>query len=166
VGGESDGIRAKETPIAIEQPFGSLFGILSEPLGTPRDALTAVLLNPGAHRRIGQGRMWVEAGRRWAARGVPTLRLDLEGIGDADGEATRFQDMGALYTPELVRQVLAALGALDARGLGSSYVLAGLCSGAFWAFHAALEDERVTAAFMLNPQTLFWNPSQYTERVL
>jgi alpha/beta superfamily hydrolase len=33
--------------------------------------------------------MWVEASRRWAALGVATLRIDLEGIGDADGDAGR-----------------------------------------------------------------------------
>jgi pimeloyl-ACP methyl ester carboxylesterase len=161
-----DGVHVRETPLTIEQPFGRLFAVLAEPVDTPQLSVTAVLLNAGAHRRIGQDRMWVEAGRRWAARGVPTLRLDLEGIGDADGDAARFSNMRELYTTELVGQTLAALDALDARSLGPSYVLAGLCSGAFWAFHAALRDERVSAAFMINPQTLFWDASQYTARVL
>jgi hypothetical protein len=159
------GARIRETPLAIAQPFGAIFGVLAEPLGAAAD-VSAVLLNAGAHRRIGQGRMWVEAARRWAANGVPTLRLDLEGIGDADGDAARFSDMGELYTPELTGQVIAALDAMDARNLGPSYVLAGLCSGAYWAFHAALQDERATAAFMINPQTLFWDASLDTARVL
>jgi len=160
------GVRIRETPLAIEQPFGRLFGVLAEPVVTPALDLGAVLLNAGAHRRIGQNRMWVEAARRWAARGVPTLRLDLEGIGDADGDVARFSNMRELYTPALVDQVLAALDALDARNLGPSYVLAGLCSGAYWSFHAALRDERVRAAFMLNPQSLFWDSSLPTARVL
>ena len=161
-----NGRSIRETPLTIEQPFGRMFGVLAEPTETPALDLSAVLLNAGAHRRIGQDRMWVEAARRWAARGVPTLRLDLEGIGDADGDVARFSNMGELYTPALVDQVLAALDALDARNLGPSYVLAGLCSGAYWSFHAALRDERVPAAFMLNPQSLFWDPSLHTARVL
>jgi hypothetical protein len=34
-----------------------------------------------------------------------------------------------------------------------------LCSGAYWAFHAALEDPRVSAALMLNPRALVWDPA-------
>src|SRR5256885_12260929 len=60
-------------------------------------------------RSIGQGRMWVDAARRLAAAGVPTLRLDLEGIGDADGDGRRFTDMGELYEPRLVSPAIAAL---------------------------------------------------------
>lgn len=31
------------------------------------------------------------------------------------------------------------------------------CSGAFWSFHAALRDERVVAALLLNPRALYWD---------
>jgi pimeloyl-ACP methyl ester carboxylesterase/alpha/beta superfamily hydrolase len=162
-----DGVLVRETPITIEHSFGRLFGVLVEPCEARQASLAALLLNAGAHRRIGQGRMWVTAARRWAARGVPTLRLDLEGIGDADGDGSRFnRNTRALYTSELVDQTLAALDAMDARELGPSYLLAGLCSGAYWSFHAALRDERVSAALMLNPQTLFWDASLSTTRIL
>jgi alpha-beta hydrolase superfamily lysophospholipase len=161
-----DGVRISETPITIDEPGGRLFGVLSEPVGERALGITALLMNAGAHRRIGQGRMWVGAARRWAARGVPTLRLDLRGIGDAEGDATRFHEVGELYTAEMVDETLVALDALDARGLGPAYVLAGLCSGAYWSFHAALRDERACAAFLLNPQTLVWDPSLHTARTL
>jgi pimeloyl-ACP methyl ester carboxylesterase len=161
-----DGRNIRETPLRIEQSFGRMFGVLAEPVETSAPGLSAVLLNAGAHRRIGQDRMWVDVARRWASRGVPTLRLDLEGIGDADGDVARYSNEGDLNAPELADQVLAALDALDARNLGPSYVLAGLCSGAHWSFHAALRDERVSAAFMLNPQSFFGDPSLDTARVL
>lgn len=156
----------RETPLTIEQPFGRLFGVLTEPAGTSALDLGAILLNPGAHRRIGQNRMWVEVARRWAARGVCTLRLDLEGIGDADGDGERFTDLAAQYDPRLIDQLCAAIDALEIRGLGRRFVLAGLCSGARWSFEAALRDERVVAAFVLNPQSFFWDPSLGTARVL
>jgi alpha-beta hydrolase superfamily lysophospholipase len=161
-----EGRTIRETPLRIEQPFGQMFGVLAEPAETAALGVSAVLLNAGAHRRIGQDRMWVELARRWAARGVVTLRLDLGGIGDADGDSAQFREVGNLNAPALVDQVLAALDALDARKLGPSYILAGLCSGAHWSFHAALRDKRVSAAFMLNPQSLFWDPSLDTARVL
>ncbi|MEA2315771.1 MAG: hypothetical protein QOI03_2463 [Solirubrobacteraceae bacterium] len=156
-----------ESPMRVPRPFGDLFGILSEPVdGRSRSDLCAVMLNAGAIRRVGPNRMWVEAARRWATLGVPTLRLDLEGIGDADGDGERFSDLGELYLPELVEQVRAALDALESRGAGSRFVLSGLCSGACWSFHGALRDERVAAAFMLNPQALFWDESLEAARDL
>jgi pimeloyl-ACP methyl ester carboxylesterase len=162
-----DGVRIRETPLSIEQPFGSLFGVLAQPVeATGTQDLGAVLLNAGAIRRIGPNRMWVETARRWAARGVPSLRLDLEGLGDADGDATRFADVAELYVPELVGQVSGAIDVLCARGAARRFVLAGLCSGAYWSFHGALQDERVVAAFMLNPRTLFWNATLENVRYL
>jgi pimeloyl-ACP methyl ester carboxylesterase len=162
-----DGVRIRETPLSIKQPFGSLFGVLSQPVeGARGQDLGAVLLNAGAIRRIGPNRMWVATARRWAARGVPSLRLDLEGLGDADGDASRFADVAELYVPELVEQVSGAIDVLCARGAARRFVLAGLCSGAYWSFHGALQDERVVAAFMLNPRTLFWNATLENVRYL
>jgi pimeloyl-ACP methyl ester carboxylesterase len=128
--------------------------------------LGAVLLNAGAIRRIGPNRMWVELARRWAARGVPSLRLDLEGLGDSDGDDARFSDVAELYIPQLVDQVQTAIDVVEAQGVAQRFVLVGLCSGAYWSFHGALRDERVAAAFMLNPRTLFWDASQETVRYL
>ena len=69
------------------QPFGTLFGVLGRAARRrPRRDLCAVFLNAGAVRRIGPNRLWVEAARRWARAGVPSVRMDLEGIGDADGD--------------------------------------------------------------------------------
>ena len=152
-----EGARVRETPLSIEMPFGRIFGVLTEPMETPAADLCAVLLNAGALRRIGPGRMWVELARRWAARGVPSLRLDIEGIGDADGDATRYEDVKALYEPEFVGQVLAALDELDGRLGPRRYLLCGLCSGAYWAFHGALRDDRVKSAFLINPRVLYWD---------
>jgi alpha-beta hydrolase superfamily lysophospholipase len=156
---EMDGTRIRETPITIAQPFGNLFGVLAEPLSGSDGDTCAVLLNAGAIRRIGPNRMWVETARRWSALGVPTVRLDLEGIGDADGDSGAFGEMAGLYVPELVEQVRGALDRLAALGYGPRFVLAGLCSGAYWGFHAALNDERVVGAYLLNARALFWDPT-------
>jgi pimeloyl-ACP methyl ester carboxylesterase len=158
--------RIRETPLTIEQPFGHLFGVLAQPTSAAASDLAVVLLNAGAIRRIGPGRLWVELARRWASWGVPTLRLDLEGIGDADGDAGRFAELAELYVPGMVDQVVSALDALEAEGVARRFVLVGLCSGAYWSFHGALRDERVVAAFMLNPKILVWDPSLETMRDL
>jgi len=154
-----DGTVVRETPVRIGQPFGELSAVLVEPGAKPAHRLCVVLLNAGAVRRTGPNRMWVEAARRWAAHGVPTLRLDIEGIGDADGGETPYSDDGAFFAPTLVPQILSALDFLQDRGVGERFVLGGLCASANWAFHAALRDPRVCAVMLINLRTLTsWDP--------
>jgi len=160
----ADGKRVRETAVEITQPFGRMSGVLTEPLDAAPGEICAVLFNAGALRRIGPGRMWVEIARRWAGRGVPTLRIDLEGIGDADGQEAIYADVAALYVPELVEQARAALGELHRRDLPERLVLCGLCSGAYWAFQAALSEDRVQTAFLVNPRALWWDDSLLTAR--
>lgn len=159
-----EGGRVRETPIFIEQPGGHLFGILAEPVDRPRAGVTAVLLNAGALRRIGPGRMWVEIARRWAARGIPTFRLDVEGIGDSTGDASAYGPFSGLYKSHLVDQAIAALDELSRRDLPGRMLLCGLCSGAYWSLQAALRDDRVVAAYVINPRVLVWDGSLTVER--
>ena len=102
----------RERPVFLDGREGQLFGVLTEPLGVRRE-LTALLLNAGPQRRTGPSRMWVEIARRWAANGVPTLRLDATGIGDADGDATVLGQLAAFYRPVYVEQIRDGAG--DAR---------------------------------------------------
>lgn len=150
----------QERPYEVPWAGERLFGVLSEPTRHAGSDMCVLLLNAGAIRHIGPNRMWVEAARRWAAgQGVPVLRLDLEGIGESDGDGERFDEMAELYAPEMAAQVQAALDVLERDGLGSRFVLSGLCSGACWSFLAVLDDPRARAALMLNPRALFWDPT-------
>jgi pimeloyl-ACP methyl ester carboxylesterase len=153
----------RETPLSFD---GGRFGILAEPDGAPARDLTAVLLNAGAVRHIGPNRMWVETARRWAAQGVPTLRLDLEGIGEADGPDEPYGDDAKFYIPELTEQVRPVLDALAARGLPGRFLIAGLCSGGYWALHTAATDERIRSVVLLNPRLLFWDAEASSRREL
>ncbi len=145
-----------ETPLTIPQDFGNLSGILT----TPRDGSSPVglvLLNAGAIRRVGPNRMWVEAARRWAERGVSSLRLDVEAIGESDGAVAPYADDDALYVDRLIPQVQAAITVLAERGVADRFVTAGLCAGAYWAMHAGLDDPRVTTALMFNSRGIVWD---------
>ncbi len=146
-----------ETPLRIGPAGNSLFGVLAEPSGPADAPVTLVLLNAGPQRRTGPNRMWVEIARRWAGRGVPAARVDLGGIGDADGDSSEFVEVAALYEPSFVGQVRAVLDTLEARGLPPRFVLLGLCSGAYWSFHTALQDDRVASVILLNPRALIWD---------
>jgi hypothetical protein len=83
--------------------------------------------------------------------------VDLAGIGDSDGDAGALARDEGLYIPRYVGQTLEVLDALTERGLPPRFLLGGLCSGAYWSLHAALEDERVRGAIMINPRVLFWD---------
>jgi alpha-beta hydrolase superfamily lysophospholipase len=157
------GVALRERPVSIDGPDGRLFGVLTEPLGARRE-LTALLLNAGPQRRTGPNRMWVEIARRWAASGVCTLRLDLAGIGDSDGDAAALARVTEFYKQGYVEQARAALELLAERGLPERFVVLGLCAGCYWAANAALADERVAAVIMLNPRTLVFDEWRHALR--
>lgn len=161
-----DGAGVRETPLGDDEP-GGFFGIVAErmePAAPVPTDLCAVFLNAGAVRRMGPNRMWVDAARRWSARGIPTVRVDVEGIGDAPGDAAMYFDVGAFYTPARETQVAAILDALERRGLGRRFVLIGLCAGAYSAFNAAASDPRVVAALAVNPRIMVWDPAILARR--
>jgi hypothetical protein len=156
----------RERPFLVAGAQGRLVGTVAEPLDEPTAPLTAVFLNAGAIRRIGPHRMWANAARRWGRKGVTSLRLDLEGIGDSDGDGELFADVAHFHGEQFFDQARAALDALEDAGLGNRFVLVGLCSGAYWAFHAALADDRVVAAVMINPRVLYWDDNLEISREL
>jgi hypothetical protein len=88
---------------------------------------------------------------------VPTLRLDVEGVGDAGGEWTPYADTADLYRRGLEDQVMAAIDDLVERGVARRFAVVGLCSGAFWAFHALRRHDRISAGLLLNLFLFYWN---------
>lgn len=146
-----------------EGPFtfgakGSLFGILAEPGEVPgvadaamRRQTAVLLLNVGGNYRVGPNRIYVKMARALAARGFPTLRLDLSGIGDSrDGDRTH---TGSYYSLTSAADVRAAIDGLAARGCTRFYVM-GVCSGSYVAFQTALADPRVTGQVLMNSRLL------------
>jgi alpha-beta hydrolase superfamily lysophospholipase len=146
----------RDTPFSLtRRSGGAVSGVLTT---TDADGpLCAVFLNAGGVRRIGPNRMWVEAARRWAARGVPSLRLDAIGIGESDGAPTPYAEDGALYRPEFVPDVINALDELERQGVAQRFLLVGLCAGAYWSLYAGIEDPRVAGMVLLNPVVIVWD---------
>ncbi|MGH2869796.1 MAG: alpha/beta fold hydrolase, partial [Solirubrobacteraceae bacterium] len=158
------GVRIQETPIRLDIGPSQTVGILTGPVHGPREEVCAVLLNGGALRRIGPNRTWVEIARRWAARGVCTIRIDFEGIGDSDGDARRHVNLDGLYSPRMTDETLELLERLRGRGLPDRFVLVGLCSGAYWALHTALADQSIEGAFMINLYSFHFSKELVAER--
>jgi len=147
----------EEHPLAIPTGEGRLFGVLARPTSGPTSPLCAVFLNAGAIRRVGPNRLWVTAARWAAAHGIPSLRLDLPGIGDADGDPYRLEKVANFYEPDRTPEVRVAVDHLAALGLGPRFAAIGLCAGGYYAFRAAEEDQRVSDAVLLNPGALVWD---------
>lgn len=161
---EVDGAAVTESPFGLDQPFGRVFGILTEPVGRRVPNLCAVFLNAGAVRDTGPNRMWVERSRAWAARGVVSLRLDLEAIGDAGGDPAGVPPGDEYFSSKYETQVSAVLATLRERGLGTEFVFVGLCSGAYFAYRTALRESDVSVAVLVNPGALVWRPGLLAER--
>ncbi|HET9103100.1 MAG TPA: alpha/beta fold hydrolase [Solirubrobacteraceae bacterium] len=155
-----------EHAIGIPVPGGEVFGVACVAGDWPASGapLAAVLLNGGAQRHTGQNRNWVEISRRWAAAGVPSVRIDLPGIGDAGGQAAGPLPLTDIYSPERTEQVLAVLAWLREQGAAERFLLSGLCAGAYWAYHAALADPSVAGLGLINLFTFAWSPSLGDER--
>ncbi len=160
----ASGTEVSERLITFGLSGATAVGVLTEPLDEEAPPLCAVLLNAGAIRRIGPNRMWVEAARRWASLGVPTLRLDLASIGDGGGPDSFPFPNQQLYEPRYGQHVRAVIHALVAAGLPPRFLLVGLCSGAYWSFQVAQVDDRVCGVVMLNPMALVYDPFQWTVR--
>jgi hypothetical protein len=146
----------RERFVHIADPDGDLFGVATAPLG---DALPIRLgFLGGTGHRIGPNRMWVEAARRWAARGVPSVRLDFAGIGDAGGAPP--PDVPSLYREVYVGQLRRALDAVG-RPEDRTTIPVALCAAAYWAVQTALSDDRRVVPFMVNPGMLAWDADEH-----
>jgi alpha/beta superfamily hydrolase len=146
--------RVVETPLL----FGDgkrLFGVLTEPEAPVRGDRPAVcFLNVGANHHVGPHRMNVEFARDLASLGYRTLRFDVAGLGDsgvAPGTAEN-----RIYTTDSVADVQSAMTLLGAMRDTTRFVLIGLCSGAYLAFHSAVADARVAGQVLLSSYAFEW----------
>lgn len=131
-------------------PQRSQVGILNSPgdVAAGNADLAVIFINAGLIHHVGPNRLHVRLARALAAAGIASLRIDLSGIGDSPPRA----DHLSIY--DLVRrEPLEAMDGLAEHGL-RRFVLVGICSGAYSAFHVACHDARVVAAVMINPEDL------------
>ena len=130
---------------------GNIFGILCLPHQAHNDDRVVIMLNTGFGRHTGDGRIFTMLARRLAQLGIASLRLDLGGFGDSKIRDHQVNP----YSASPSADVGAALTFLQNSGYGKA-TLVGVCSGAFNAFHAALDDNRVHGLIMVNTQHFVW----------
>ncbi|MGO9751186.1 MAG: alpha/beta fold hydrolase [Solirubrobacteraceae bacterium] len=161
---EHHGREISESLLGWDFDHGKLAAILSEPADGGRAPFCILLANSGALRCVGPSRMWVELTRRWAARGVPAVRMDFEGLGDSDGDGDKYADNAELHAPRMAELELDVIARLVASGVSDSFVVIGLCSGAYTALRTALRDSRVVGAVLINLYAFEWNRRLVAER--
>ena len=94
--------------------------------------------------------MWTEIARQACAEGFTSARVDLSGIGDAEGsrEWLRFPENAT--DPRIIAEICQIIDGLVAEGVGESFVTCGVSSGGFWAFKSMLADRRIGSAVAIN----------------
>lgn len=103
-----------------------------------------VIIVGGPQYRVGSHRQFVLLARDLAAAGIPALRFDYRGMGDADGEPRNFEQVDA--------DIRAAVDALIAQQPAvQNVMLWGLCDAASAALTYAPNDPRISALMLLNP---------------
>jgi alpha-beta hydrolase superfamily lysophospholipase len=154
-----------ETPLFFGDA-NRLFGVITEPDGPLRADRPAIcFLNVGGNHHVGPHRMNVDFARDLAAHGYLTFRFDVGGLGES--RATPGTRENRIYTKDSVADVQNAMTLLGQTHKASRFVLVGLCSGAYLAFHSAVEDARVTGQILLSSYAFEWkegDPVAPTER--
>jgi alpha-beta hydrolase superfamily lysophospholipase len=143
-----------ETPLLFGQEK-RLIGVLTEP-PEPLDRRHPVFifLNVGANHHVGPHNMNVTLSRELASLGYPAFRMDAAGLGDSP--AARGSRENRIYTKDAIADVRSAMALLREMRKMERFVLVGVCSGAYLAYHAAVEDVRVVGQVLLSPFAFEW----------
>lgn len=151
-----DGVAIRETPVSISLPDRELAAVITEPADGSTENLCVVFSSGGADRRLGPNRLWVDAARSWAVRGVTAVRVDPSGVGDSDGDERDWATLWDHYHPRQAEHLRDMLDALEARGLPGRFLLVGFCSGGYRSLHTAAVDARVAGVCAIGLPFFQW----------
>ena len=138
-------------------PNNSRLGILSGPVTSTKNNLPIVILaNSGSNHRVGPNRLYVLFARALARKGYRCLRIDMDGLGD--GVKSDPETENVVYMDHSSDEIHLAIESFGANYKENKYILAGLCSGAYFAFRASydLTDVNIVECYMINPLTFHW----------
>lgn len=131
--------------IAVVDCHGErLIGILAEAAEPCKVGILVVVGGP--QYRVGSHRQFVLLARKLASEGVPVMRFDGRGMGDAAGPMRSFEELG----PDIAAAIDALIAACPEI---EQVVLLGLCDAASAAlsYWQATRDPRVAGMVLLNP---------------
>jgi uncharacterized protein len=133
-----------EEAVQFECTFDRLLGILARPKIPLENGVIVIVGGP--QYRVGSHRQFVHLSRALATEGYATLRFDLRGMGDSEGNIRSFETV--------TEDISAAISLLQKKiPTVKTVTLWGLCDGASAAllyFHETL-DSRISSLCLLNP---------------
>ena len=134
------------------------FGILTEtPTSKDNNLPTVILSNSGANHHVGPSRLYVSIARELSLLGFRCLRIDIPGIGDSIVSNPKLENDEYISTAS--DEISSAIHSLDTDYKNKQYILMGLCSGAYFSFHAALDlaNINIPEIILINPLTFYWD---------
>ena len=132
----------RDVALSFDCAGARLYGVASVP--EQPAARGVVIVVGGPQYRAGSHRQFTLLARALANEGIAALRFDVRGMGDSEGTAQPFEDIGA--------DLDAAIGAfMEQVPAVREVVLWGLCDGASAAALYAQRDPRITGLALLNP---------------
>lgn len=142
--------------------FDGMFGVVTHQAGADPKTLPAVVLcNIGANHHVGNHRLYVSMARTLAAHGFHVLRFDKAGIGYS--KLTPDDKENDVHAPGGTDDLSNAMYFMQGKYHSPSFVLTGLCSGAYMAYLSALKDERVSGLVLINQLTYRWRQGDSIE---
>ena len=116
-----------------------------------------IFLNSGTTHRVAPGRLYVHLARQACGLGYDVFRVDLPGLGDSIA-SKRTQEHDS-YLASSYQAITNILKEIHKDNSDTEFVLMGLCSGAYFAFTALLNERSVNIkeAIMINPLTFYWD---------
>ncbi|MBC3765776.1 hydrolase 1, exosortase A system-associated [Neptunicella marina] len=128
-----------ETPFTFEIAGKNSLGILHD-----ADGKTGVVIVVGGPQyRIGSHRQFVQLSRALAHQGIPSIRFDVRGMGDSEGDKQTFDNLDD--------DIHAAINSFFNASNITNVIIWGLCDAASAALMYAHKDKRVVGLYLLNP---------------
>lgn len=124
---------------------------------------TIIISNSGANHRVGPSRLYVLIARELSLMGFRCIRIDVPGIGDSIISDKKNENIE--YITASSSKISDVINMLKDREYKNEYILMGLCSGAYFSFHAALElnNVNITESILINPLTFYWEEGMTVE---
>ena len=141
--------------------------ILTEPTETPNTNLpTIIIANSGANHRVGPSRLYVLIARELSRLGYRSIRIDVPGIGDSITSNQNLENIE--YITSSSKKISDVIVKLNSDSYRKEYILMGLCSGAYFSFHAALQlnHANIKESILINPLTFYWDKGMTAENAL
>ncbi len=146
-------------PLVYERDGLRIFGVVHRPAGPAQGRRPGALLLHGfmAAKHQPPHRIFVQLSEALARAGVVSLRIDLPGRGDSEGDSIDITPAGDLAAAQGALDALAALPDVDGGRIG----LVGISWGGVLAAILAGRDARVACAALWScapPEALDWRP--------